>query len=361
MGGTYSGLSGKSKADFGHGAAKFVTYLNVFSNEIANLQEVESVEIDHKQETVKYGDIFFTTSSETPEEVGMSSVWLGNESDVYLNSFCFGYRMIEKIDVYYMASLLRSPVVRAKIKLLAQGISRYNISKKKVMDLFITVPSIEEQKMIGRFFQQINHHITVQQRKSVSKDEGMNLFLCKSNALVDVDVYADSWEQRRLGEISDVRDGTHESPKYCVAGYPFVTSKNISEGKITYDNINYISEEDFNKFNKRSKVDINDILMGMIGTIGNIALVREQANYAIKNVALIKYTGELNPLYGFSYLQAGEIKRQLSAGMDGGTQKFISLNNIRELWIGLPSFIEQQKIGQFFELLDHHITFQQRM
>lgn len=164
-----------------------------------------------------------------------------------------------------------------------------------------------------------------------------------------------------MGEISDVRDGTHESPKYCVAGYPFVTSKNISEGKITYDNINYISEEDFNKFNKRSKVDINDILMGMIGTIGNIALVREQANYAIKNVALIKYTGELNPLYGFSYLQAGEIKRQLSAGMDGGTQKFISLNNIRELWIGLPSFIEQQKIGQFFELLDHHITFQQRM
>lgn len=72
----------------------------------------ESVEIDAKQNQVEYGDIFFTTSSETPEEVGMSSVWLGNEANVYLNSFCFGYRPVTELAPYYMAFMLRSPNVR---------------------------------------------------------------------------------------------------------------------------------------------------------------------------------------------------------------------------------------------------------
>lgn len=82
LGDTFTGLTGKTKEDFGHGDATFVTYINVFSNPITDLKMTESVEIDAKQNQVEYGDIFFTTSSETPEEVGMSSVWLGNEANV---------------------------------------------------------------------------------------------------------------------------------------------------------------------------------------------------------------------------------------------------------------------------------------
>ncbi|WP_273870551.1 restriction endonuclease subunit S [Serratia odorifera] len=162
IGDTYTGLSGKTKDDFGHGQGRFVTYLNVFSNAISNENLLEPIEFDTNQNEVKKGDVFFTTSSETPEEVGMSSVWMSEIKNVYLNSFCFGYRPKQKLDNYYLAYLLRSNSLRDKIVFLAQGISRYNISKTKVMDIKISIPEYSEQEKIGNYFQKlemlINHH-----------------------------------------------------------------------------------------------------------------------------------------------------------------------------------------------------------
>ena len=165
VGNTFTGLSGKTKEDFGHGEGKFITYMNVFSNPVADLDGLESVEIDNKQFQVKAGDVLFTTSSETPEEVGMSSMWLGNADNIYLNSFCFGYRPTIEFDNYYLAFMLRSASIRKKFQLLAQGISRYNISKNKVMEMSIPVPSIEEQQKIGAFFKQLDDTIALYQRK----------------------------------------------------------------------------------------------------------------------------------------------------------------------------------------------------
>ena len=167
MGTTFTGLSGKTKEDFGHGKGRFVTYMNVFLNPVSDLQRTESVEIDNSQNTIQYGDVFFTTSSETPEEVGMSSVWLGNDDNIYLNSFCFGYRPTVKIDPYYMAYTLRSDTTRSKIIFLAQGISRYNISKKGVMEIEIPLPSFDEQRRIGEFFKNLDNLITLHQRKEI--------------------------------------------------------------------------------------------------------------------------------------------------------------------------------------------------
>ena len=165
LGSTFTGLSGKSKEDFGHGKAKFITYMNVFINPIASNKMLESVEIDKSQHEVKYGDVLFTTSSETPEEVGMSSIWLENSENIYLNSFCFGYRPSEKIDPYYLAYVLRSDTVRKQIVLLAQGISRFNISKTKMMDIKILLPSLQEQQLIGQKFVELDNLITLHQRK----------------------------------------------------------------------------------------------------------------------------------------------------------------------------------------------------
>ncbi|HFU1089985.1 TPA: restriction endonuclease subunit S, partial [Streptococcus suis] len=126
VGSTYTGLSGKTKDDFGHGDGRFVTYMNVFSNSVSSEDMLGLIEIDEKQNRVLWGDVFFTTSSETPEDVGLSSVWLGQADNIYLNSFCFGFRPKIKINPYYLAYMLRSPIVRRKIVFLAQGISRYN-------------------------------------------------------------------------------------------------------------------------------------------------------------------------------------------------------------------------------------------
>lgn len=168
IGETYTGLSGKTKEDFGHGQARFVTYMNVFSNPISNPEMTEPIEIDPKQNEVEVGDVFFTTSSETPEEVGVSSVLLEKRGKTYLNSFCFGFRPSEKIDSYYLAYMLRSESAREKIILLAQGISRYNISKNKVMEIAVSLPSLDEQKLIGQYFRQLDNLITLHQRKCES-------------------------------------------------------------------------------------------------------------------------------------------------------------------------------------------------
>ena len=165
VGFSYTGLAGKTKEDFGHGNGRFVTYMNVFTNPVSDAATVEPIEIDNSQNEVKFGDVFFTTSSETPEEVGMSSVWLETSENTYLNSFCFGFRPIEKFDLYYLAYMLRSEDIRKKITFLAQGISRYNISKSKMMDIEIPVPQKGEQRLLGAFFRHLDHLITLHQRE----------------------------------------------------------------------------------------------------------------------------------------------------------------------------------------------------
>ena len=165
MGTTYTGLSGKTKSDFGHGMGRFVTYMNVFLNPVSDPNRTEAVEIDNTQNTVQHGDVFFTTSSETPEEVGMSSVWLDKTENIYLNSFCFGYRPTENIDPFYLAYMLRSNVIRKKITYLAQGISRYNISKNGVMEIEVPLPNFKEQQKIGSYFSHLDSLISLQQRK----------------------------------------------------------------------------------------------------------------------------------------------------------------------------------------------------
>lgn len=165
VGNTYTGLSGKTADDFGHGEANFITYMNVYSNNIADPTMVSPIEIDAKQHEVEIGDVFFTTSSETPDEVGMSCVLKEKQGIVYLNSFCFGFRPTKSFDLNFLAYMLRSNYVRNQIKILAQGVSRYNISKAKMMDVSIIFPNYEEQKKIGEYFSNLDNLIVLHQRE----------------------------------------------------------------------------------------------------------------------------------------------------------------------------------------------------
>lgn len=170
--------------------------------------------------------------------------------------------------------------------------------------------------------------------------------------------FSGDWEENKLQNMSDVRDGTHDSPKYVSEGYPFITSKNLmTNGKIDFSDINYITEEDYININKRSKVDIGDILFGMIGTIGNPVIV-EQDGFAIKNVALIKEKTKLLNKYLIQVLKSSVIDRQFYKLNTGGTQKFIGLGMIRDLNILTPKVEEQDKIASFFSLIDDKISLQ---
>lgn len=169
------------------------------------------------------------------------------------------------------------------------------------------------------------------------------------------------WERKKLSEICDVRDGTHDSPRYTIDGYPFITSKNLTEsGTIDFENINYISKEDYEMINKRSKVDIGDLLFGMIGTIGKPVIVKKDG-FAIKNVALIKPQYKvINNYYLYNYFQSNCVKRQFLLEEKGGTQKFLALGVIRNINVLLPCLEEQQKIADFLSEVDNIIAMSEK-
>ena len=242
-----------------------------------------------------------------------------------------------------------------------------SITGKDLKSSDIYISNHKEEKSIGDIFQTLTKTIQLHERKCeelalIKKALLQKLFPKKDEVRPEVRYknFSDAWEQRRLGEVADVRDGTHDSPKYINEGYPLLTSKNVGDGYINYDDVKYVSENDYVQINKRSKVDVNDILMGMIGTIGNLALIREEPDFAIKNVALIKHTSNFDYQFLFQELQTSAISKELLSGMDGGTQKFVSLKKIRNLSVMLPSENEQKKIGSYLMRFDSLIALHQR-
>ena len=150
LGTSYSGLSGKSAQDFGSGKP-FITYLNVYSNNVIKENEFQYVAIkdDEKQNVVKYGDVLFTLSSETPEEVGVGSVYLGKEK-VYLNSFCFGIHITNTEVAFppYLSYYVSLTAFRKFIYPYAQGSTRFNLCKADFEKASIKLPTLENQKLI---------------------------------------------------------------------------------------------------------------------------------------------------------------------------------------------------------------------
>lgn len=157
------------------------------------------------------------------------------------------------------------------------------------------------------------------------------------------------WKEIKLGEYCDVRDGTHDSPKYVQNGYPLVTSKNLKGSFIDYTNIKYITKDDYIKINERSKVDVGDILFAMIGTIGNATLVEEEPTFAIKNMALFKTNSMLQGRFLRYYFQNNTILDDMRYKAKGTTQPFVSLGYLRNLKIQVPTIIEQKEIVEYLD------------
>ena len=155
-----------------------------------------------------------------------------------------------------------------------------------------------------------------------------------------------------LNEICDVRDGTHDSPKYVQEGFPLVTSKNIIDGKLDLSTVNYLTQKDYDKINERSKVDRGDIIMPMIGTIGNPLLIGDFYKFAIKNVALIKFPNKnISNRYIWYFLKSDAFNKYVAEKNRGGTQKFLSLNDIRRMKVPYISYFEQISVVEKLDMV----------
>lgn len=153
-GSLFGGLTGKSKADFQAGDARYVSYMNVFANIATDVAPGDRVRVDkgERQRQLARGDILFTGSSETPDECGMSSVLtLDPPEPLYLNSFCIGYRLHDRemLDPDFAKHLFRSATMRHQIVRTANGVTRFNVSKKRLAKIATPVPDQAEQRRVA--------------------------------------------------------------------------------------------------------------------------------------------------------------------------------------------------------------------
>jgi len=372
IGSTYTGLSGKTKEDFGHGEAQYITYLNVFQNTISDITMTDKVEIDITQNEVEYGDVLFTTSSETPEEVGMSSVWLGDTPNIYLNSFCFGFRPNQKIDPYFLGYSLRAPHMRDKIKILAQGISRYNISKNKVMELEISLPNNEEQKLLGTFLQRIDliitlHQCKLEKLKLMKKALLQKLFPKNGKHIPEIRFkgFTDAWEQRKLDECMDSFEyGLNAAAKEYDGMHKYIRITDIDDETHNFIQSNLTSPDiDFNSDVSDYKLNINDIVFARTGaSVGKTYLYNPSDGDLYYAGFLIR--GKVNEACDAGFIYQNTLTRDYDSFIRITSQRSgqpgVNSKEYATFRLNIPCKDEQEKISEFLNRLDKLFTLHQR-
>ena len=285
----------------------------------------------------------------------------------FVNKLCnISSKVINNKFIYYfMQTVFFYKQFESKKTGIIGGVSIKNIEK-----IIILVPPLEEQEKIVKKIEELFELIDKKEKNDKEKDKLKTLLKEKTldsaihgnlveNDLtlptIDVeeikkDVPFDlpsNWKWTIFDQIIDVRDGTHESPKYIeYSDYPLITSKNLTKNGLNFENANYLSKEDYDSINVRSFVDDGDILFAMIGSIGNPVLVNKTRNFAIKNVALFKCSKNVFNKYLLYYLKS---QGDMSNKTKGGVQKFVSLKILRNYLIPIPPIEQQKKIVEKIE------------
>ncbi|MFZ2576813.1 MAG: restriction endonuclease subunit S [Lactococcus hircilactis] len=312
------------------------------------------------------GDILYSNINSLSH---IGKVALVDTTGIYHGINLLRFQMRNGVDSEFLFQRLNTmPMKNWAVSHANPAVSQASINQTELSKQPISSPTLTEQQQIGNFFKEIDNIIDLHQRKLDLLKEQKKGFLQKMFPKNGEKVpelrfagFADDWEERNLGEWSDVRDGTHASPKYIKQGHPMVTSKNLTDSGLDMSDVSYLTDEDFNEINQRSKVDIGDILFGMIGTIGKPVIV-DRDDFAIKNVALIKEktSPEIINTWLIQYLKSPSFERFIQKENAGGTQKFIALGLIRDMKLMTPSVQEQARIGELLNHLDNLIVANQR-
>jgi type I restriction enzyme S subunit len=273
-----------------------------------------------------------------------------------LNTYDFPFSMLSSVallrpkpelcDSRFLCWWLNSPISKEKFIGQMGGAAIKRLTLAKIKRFEIPLPPLAEQRRIAEVLDKAEA-LRAKRRAALAQLDSLtqSLFL---DLFGDPITNQKGFPISRMGDVCDVRDGTHDSPKYVSEeGYPLVTSKNLTTGVVDLSDVNYISENDYEQINRRSKVNRGDIIMPMIGTIGSPVLVEDEPCFAIKNVALIKFT-EASPLPIFvrHLLSSHYFDHLISQKNRGGTQKFVSLGDLRGFLIPLPPLDLQREFAR---------------
>lgn len=345
LGVTYTGLSGKRKCDFGWGSAKYIPFLNILNNPQIDIDDLEYVNImpNEVQNAVQNGDLFFNTSSETPEEVGMCSVLTNKIENTYLNSFCFGYRLFDNNEAVgiFLSYYFRSAVGRVLMSVLAQGATRYNLAKTTFLESTIALPPIEEQRRIAEALSNVDALIAALDKKIAKKrlikQGAMQQLLTGKKRLPN---FSEKWVSKKLGEISRIKTGKRNGDEQVKNGkYPFFVRSNV------------IARIDSYSF------DGEAILVPGEGGIGAIFhYVNGKFDYHQRVYKISDFADAIYGKYVYYYMQRyfGEYALSLSVK---ATVDSLRLPTFEEFSIALPNNIEeQQAIATILSDIDKEIA-----
>ena len=354
-------LSGEWGTDDESGNGIPVLRTTNFTNEgIVDYSNVVTRTIQKKNIDAKYlrkGDIIIEKSGGSNKQpVGRVIYFDGPESTYLFNNFTGLLRVKNQavwLPRYVFYSLFHNYRKGGTRPFESKTTGLHNLKTDDYISRYEVLEApISEQQSICKQLDYVYDIIKTRQQQLQKLDE-----LIKARF---VELFGDTvlnpfgWEKALLRTVCDVRDGTHDSPSYYETGYPLVTSKNVSSGKINLTDCSLICESDFKKINERSKVDTGDIIMPMIGTIGKPVIVDIEPNFAIKNVALIKFKDSSRVLNAYvrALLMSDYFEDAVLSKVRGGTQKFISLGDIRKLCVLVPPMEKQEHFVMFVNQVD---------
>lgn len=347
LGTFFSGLTGKSKDDFKDGNAKFITYRNVYSNPSLNMRIEDKVKIrdNEIQHIVKYGDILFTGSSETPDECGMSSV-VTTEPDekLYLNSFCFGLHLynVNYFNIHYLKHVLRSNDIRKQIKKTASGVTRYNVSKKRFAKVCIPIPPLDVQNEIVRILDTFTSHTAELQAELQARKEQYEYY---RNKLLTFDKDDKDVEWKNLPEICENLDKKRKAVTASnrISGpYPYYGASGI----VDYVN-SYIFEGNY--------LLISEDGANLLARSTPIAFSISGKNWVNNHAHILKFDNIFTQKYIEHYINMIDVSPYIS----GGAQPKLNQENLNKIPIPIPSLFEQQRIVSIlnkFETLVNDLT-----
>ena len=300
----------------------------------------------------------------------MSSLWLSDQRNVYLNSFCFGYRQNGTFDSLYLAYMLRSRRVRRDLTLLAQGISRFNISKNRVMELFVPAPRVGEQRKIGALFSRLDDLIALHQRKcdglkTVKKSLLEKMFPRDGETTPEVRFvgFADAWEQRRLGELAHRvtrknEKGESDLPLTISAQYGLVDQRAYFNNQVASHDMSgyYLLEKGEFAYNKSTSGD---------SPWGAVKRLTDYEKGCLSTLYICFGLDKADPDFLVTYYETDRWHREVQLIAAEGARNHGLLNiapsDFFETKLMLPaSNVEQRRIGALFSRFDDLIALHQR-
>lgn len=248
-----------------------------------------------------------------------------------------------KLDIRFLFYLLKNKNLPSLAKGVKPGINRNDVYSIKVK-----IPPLSEQERIVRILDEVFENIEKAKQNTLKNlNNAKELFESHLNTLLCY--FEINGKYKHLSELTTVKDGTHESPKYVKIGIPFITQKNIKDNGLVFitQDTKYISEEDHSKFYQRSNVEQGDILISMIGANRGMACLVDIKNiFSIKNVGLIKFNSNINMKYLLYFLKSKFAKKYIDTKSKGGAQEFISLTSLRNFPILYVDIKDQEYIVQ---------------